>query len=95
MKDLKKPIDIENRYLESDDKDKEKNDDNEKLNEAEENIEDKEYLLKSLYHRAFSINDKIDHLLFHHNHDVVGKVAQFTPYGIHMVPISKGNNSVD
>jgi len=95
VKDLKKPIDIENRYLESDDKDKEKNDDNEKLNEAEENIEDKEYLLKSLYHRAFSINDKIDHLLFHHNHDVVGKVAQFTPYGIHMVPISKGNNSVD
>lgn len=52
-------------------------------------------VLKSLYHRAFSINDKIDHLLFHHNHDVMGKVAQFTPYGIHLVPISKGSDSVD
>ena len=41
------------------------------------------------------INDKIDHLLFHHNHDVTGKTAQFTPYGIHFLPRYKGKGSVD
>lgn len=25
----------------------------------------------------------------------MGKVAQFTPYGVHMIPVSKGSNSVD
>ena len=32
-------------------------------------------IIESLYHRAYSINDKIDHLLFHHNHDLTGKKA--------------------
>ena len=48
-----------------------------------------------MYHRAYSINDKIDHLLFHHNHDLTGKKAQFTPFGIHFLPRYKGADSVD
>ena len=75
-------------------KEDEKEDEKEGIKEASEHPEESD-IIKSLYHRAFSINDKIDHLLFHHNHDVMGKVAQFTPYGIHLVPITKGNNSVD
>ena len=67
--------------------------------QAPKGKKDKELTLNdyidSLYHRAYSINDKIDHLLFHHNHDVTGTVAQFTPYGIHFLPKYKGKDSVD
>ena len=64
--------------------------------EKEEDGEEEEPdILESLYHRAFSINDKIDHLLFHHNHDLTGKQAQFTPYGVHFLPKYKGNDSID
>ncbi len=44
------------------------------LIEAKKDTEEPE-IMDSLYHRAFSINDKLDHLLFHHNHDVTGKEA--------------------
>ena len=64
------------------------------MKEAEQKTDEPD-IIKSLYHRAFSINDKIDHLLFHHNHDVTGKKAQFTPYGIHFLPRYKGPDSVD
>ena len=70
--------------------DKNKDDKKRKLDETEG-----EKILKSLYHRAYSINDKIDHLLFHHNHDLTGKKAQFTPFGIHFLPRYKGADSVD
>ena len=33
--------------------------------------------------------------MFHHNHDLTGKKAQFTPFGIHFLPRYKGADSVD
>ena len=45
--------------------------------------------------RAHSIDDKIDHILFHNGHDLAGVTAHYTPYGIQMLPSSKGPNSVD
>lgn len=85
IQDIPKVV-TENRKLGEDDKDKPE------MDEEPPTIE--KYIL-SLNHRAYSINDKIDHLLFHHNHDVTGKVAQFTPYGIHFLPKYKGSDSVD
>lgn len=45
--------------------------------------------------RAESINDKVDHLLFHSGHDLAGVTAHYTPYGIQMLPSQKNSTSVD
>lgn len=52
-------------------------------------------LLDKLLLRGDSINDKVDHLLFHNHHDLAGMTAHYTPYGIQMLPSTKGPNSVD
>ncbi len=67
----------------------------EEQTEKKDDKDDAPDIIKSLEHRAYSINDKIDHLLFHHNHDLTGKQAQFTPYGVHFLPKYKGNDSID
>ena len=36
--------------------------------------------------RLYSIEDKVDHLLFHHSHDVTPHNFQFTPFGPVVMP---------
>lgn len=48
-----------------------------------------------LLSRVRSIDDKIDHLLFHNHHDLAGVTAHYTPYGIQMLPSKKSADSVD
>ena len=36
--------------------------------------------------RLYSIEDKIDHLLYHNSHDVTPHNIQFTPFGPAMIP---------
>lgn len=43
--------------------------------------------------RLYSIEDKIDHLLFHHSHDVTPHNIQFTPMGPVMMPQITNPNS--
>lgn len=58
-------------------------------NESIEAIADR--LLK----RVESVDDKIDHLLFHNHHDLAGMTAYYTPYGVQMLPSKKPKDSVD
>lgn len=51
--------------------------------------------LERLLKRTNSINDKIDHLLFHNHHDLAGVTGHFTPNGVVILPSNKGENSVD
>ena len=40
------------------------------------------------------VEDKIDHLLYHHGHDVTRHEAKFTPWGFTYVPTPKDPNSI-
>ena len=40
------------------------------------------------------MEDKVDHLLYHHGHDVTKHEAQFTPWGFAYVPKPKNPNSI-
>jgi len=52
-------------------------------------------LVDNLITRASTLDDKIDHLLMHNGHDLAGKMAYYTPYGIQVLPKMKSKNSVD
>lgn len=56
---------------------------------------DLESSIDKLLARANAVDDKIDHLLFHNHHDLAGTTAHYTPYGVQMLPSTKGPNSVD
>ena len=45
--------------------------------------------------RVKTIDDKVDHIMFHNGHDLAGMTAHYTPYGIQMLPSNKGSDSVD
>ncbi len=49
--------------------------------------------LNILEQRLVSIEEKIDHVLFHHSHDVTPHEVKFTPMGPQIVPNIKNPNS--
>lgn len=50
--------------------------------------------LKDLDHYLYQIEDKVDHLLYHHGHDVTRHQAEYTPWGFTYVPKPKDPNSI-
>lgn len=62
------------------------------VSESTESIED---YIDRLVKRVHSIDDKVDHLLFHNHHDLAGMTAHYTPYGVQMLPTAKSADSVD
>lgn len=66
-------------------------------NKKEENSGDDKVTdtVDRLLSRTSSINDKIDHILFHNHHDLSGLRAHYTPYGVQILPEQKPQDSVD
>lgn len=50
--------------------------------------------LKELARKLYSLEDKVDHLLFHASHDVTKHKYQATPFGTFLAPIPKNPNSI-
>jgi hypothetical protein len=50
--------------------------------------------LEDLDHYLYQIEDKVDHLLYHHGHDVTRHAAEYTPWGFTYVPKPKDPNSI-
>lgn len=59
---------------------------------AAESVDD---IIERLLKRVDTLDDKIDHLLFHNHHDLAGMTAYYTPYGVQMLPSKKPKDSVD
>ena len=59
----------------------------------EVNIESVDEKLDDVVKRLYNIEDKVDHLLFHHSHDVTPHSYQFTPFGPLIVPEIKNPKS--
>ena len=57
---------------------------------ADESIEDQ---LKDIRHRLYKIEDKLDHVLYHHGHEVTPHEMHMSPFGVMGVPKSKNPNS--
>jgi hypothetical protein len=57
---------------------------------ADESVEDQ---LKDIRHRLYKIEDKLDHVLYHHGHEVTPHDMHMTPMGMMAVPNSKNPNS--
>ena len=57
---------------------------------GEESIEDQ---LKDIRHRLYKIEDKLDHVLYHHGHEVTLHKMHLTPFGPIHVPKTKNPNS--
>ena len=49
--------------------------------------------LKDIRHRLYKIEDKLDHVLYHHGHEVTPHKMDMTPFGMMMTPQSKNPNS--
>lgn len=60
-----------------------------------ESVDGVDAIIDRLIKRVDSLDDKIDHLLFHNHHDLAGLTAYYTPYGIQMLPSKKPKDSVD
>lgn len=50
--------------------------------------------LRKLDSYLYQVEDKVDHLLYHHGHDVTKHAAQFTPWGFTYVPQPKNPHSI-
>ena len=92
-----KPVDAD---LEgkSDEPGSETNKDDKEADQEDSTVEEDdpaEKVVKELEKRVYSIDDKVDHLLFHNHHDVVGQTAHYTPMGVQFLPGTKGKDSVD
>ena len=57
-----------------------------KVPEAPPSFESLDKKLKDAQKRLYSIEDKIDHILFHNAHDVTPHSIQFSPFGPIMMP---------
>lgn len=62
---------------------------------ADESAETVDSIIDRLLKRVSTLDDKIDHLLFHNHHDLAGMTAYYTPYGVQMLPSKKPKDSVD
>ena len=49
--------------------------------------------LKDIRHRLYKIEDKLDHVLYHHGHEVTPHDMHMTPFGVMPVPNTKNPNS--
>lgn len=96
------------RYLENEEGEGEKQEEEHKNEGSEENslgetsgdipkndVDSVDGYIDRLMSRVKSIDDKVDHLLFHNHHDLAGVTAHYTPYGIQMLPSKKSADSVD
>ena len=50
--------------------------------------------LIALDHYLYDVEDKLDHLLYHHGHDVTLHKAEYTPWGFTYVPKPDNENSI-
>jgi len=50
--------------------------------------------VKKLAELLYTLEDKVDHLLFHYSHDVTKHEYQATPFGTFLAPKPKNKNSI-
>ncbi len=55
---------------------------------------DEQKKLEDLDKYLYQVEDKIDHLLYHHGHDVTKHSAEFTPFGFTYVPKPRDPHSI-
>ena len=63
--------------------------------EASGSAEEEDDIITKLEKRVEKLNDKVDHLLFHNHHDLVGVTAHIGLAGVQFLPGSKGKQSID
>ena len=61
----------------------------------EDGDEEEDDIITKLEKRVAKLNDKVDHLLFHNHHDLVGVTAHIGLAGVQFLPGTKGKDSID